>query len=73
MAVREVTPPLQVVCKWKIDESIFDLLDFCHLESHDSVSKYSRSFSKKKKVRENEAQGLVCSVSQGTLLSHRFL
>lgn len=28
MAVREVTPPLQVVCKWKIDESIFDFLLF---------------------------------------------
>ena len=72
MAVREVTPPLQVVCKWKIDESIFDLI-FDTWNPTIVLAKIQRSRKKKKKVRENEAQGLVCSVSQGTLLSHRFL
>lgn len=72
MAVREVTPPLQVVCKWKIDESIFDLI-FATWNPTIVLANIQRSRKKKKKVRENEAQGLVCSVSQGTLLSHRFL
>ena len=72
MAVREVTPPLQVVCKWKIDESIFDLI-FDTWNPTIVLANIQRSRKKKKKVRENEAQGLVCSVSQGTLLSHRFL